>query len=98
MDLKKKLQKAVAGISICAMALSLIVVTVPADAAGKVKLNKTKLNMAAGNKKTIKVVGKKIKSIKWKSTKTKVASVKKRKCCYQSHSCNVRCFKEDIEM
>lgn len=78
MDLKKKLQKAVAGISICAMALSLIVVTVPADAAGKVKLNKTKLNMAAGNKKTIKVVGKKIKSIKWKSTKTKVASVKKK--------------------
>ena len=50
MDLKKKLQKAVAGISICAMALSLIVVTVPADAAGKVKLNKTKLNMAAGSK------------------------------------------------
>lgn len=79
MNWKKRGKSVIAGMTAAAMALSLAVTAVPADAAGKLKLSKTKLSMSAGSNKTIKVIGKKIKSIKWKSTKTKVAAVKKKK-------------------
>lgn len=79
MKIKKRLQSVVACAAVFAMAVSLVATASPAEAAGKIKLNKTKLSISAGSKKTIKVVGKKIKSIKWKSSNAKIAAVKKKK-------------------
>ena len=60
------------------LAASMVITVVPVDAAKAPKLSKTKLNLAVGAKKTIKVKGKSIKKVTWKSTKAKIASVKKK--------------------
>ena len=54
MEISRRLHRAAAGAAICAMAVSLVAAAAPADAAGKVKLSKTNLSIAAGSKKTIK--------------------------------------------
>lgn len=48
------------------------------DAASGIKLNKKNVSMKVGESCTLKVKGKKIKSIKWKSGNKKIASVKKK--------------------
>ncbi len=77
--IKKVFHKIIAGTAVAAMGLSLLVTAIPANAATPAKLSKSKLNLTKGSKKTIKVKGKKIKKVTWKSTKAKVASVKKKK-------------------
>lgn len=71
------LKKMVALASVIAMGLSILPSVSNVDAATKPKLSRTKLPMKVGDKATIKVKGSKIKSVTWKSTKTKVATVKK---------------------
>ena len=64
----------------CALSLSLLLPSAGADAkAKKPKLSKSKLSMTAGKKKTIKIKNASgAKKVKWKSSKPKVASVKKK--------------------
>lgn len=70
-------RKMIAVTSVIAMGLSIIPGTLKADAAAKPKLSKTKLTMYVGDKAALKVKGSKIKSVKWKSSKSKIAAVKK---------------------
>lgn len=70
-------RKMIAVTSVIAMGLSIIPGTLKADAAAKPKLSKTKLTMYVGDKTALKVKGSKIKSVKWKSSKSKIAAVKK---------------------
>lgn len=71
-----KFKRLVSVATVVAMGLSAAMVPQGSEAAA-VKLNKTKLNIKVGGSYTLKVTGKKIKSVTWKSTNTKVASVKK---------------------
>lgn len=71
------LKKMIAITAVIAMGLSIIPGTLDADAAAKPKISKTKLTMDVGDKAALKVKGSKIKSVKWKSSKTKIAAVKK---------------------
>ncbi len=77
--INKGFHRIVAGTAVVAMGLSLLVTAIPVNASVVAKLSKSKINMTEGSKKTIKVKAKKIKKVKWKSTKKKVASVKKKK-------------------
>ena len=76
--MKKSIKKIVA----CTLALAMVagvVATDNADAAKKVKLNKTKLNMEAGSVYKLKVKsGKKAAKVTWKSSKKSVAKVSKK--------------------
>ncbi len=74
----KNINKIMKSAAALALAMSMVVTVVPADAAKAPKINKAKLNLKIGTKKTIKVKGKSIKKVTWKSTKAKVASVKKK--------------------
>lgn len=73
------IKKTTAVVSALAVTATLFVSTSGVDAASKAKLSKTSLNLKVKQTKTLKVTGKKIKKVTWKSDKAGVASVKKKK-------------------
>jgi beta-xylosidase len=74
-----RIKKIIASASVIALCASIL----PADgyvgAAAKPKLNKKNLNLKVKETATLKVTGKKIKKVTWKSDKSKIAAVKKKK-------------------
>ena len=70
-------QKIIAITAVVAMGLS-VVPAANSDAAAKVKLNKKSINLNVGGKFTLKVSGKNIKRVSFKSTKKKYVAVKKK--------------------
>lgn len=74
MKAKAIVRRSIAVIAIAAMGIT-IMPSINADAAATAKLSKTKLSIYTGSSKTLKVTGKGIKKVTWKSTKTKIASV-----------------------
>lgn len=70
-------QKIIAITAVVAMGLS-VVPAANSDAAAKVKLNKKSINLNVGGKFTLKVSGKNIKRVSFKSTKKKFVAVKKK--------------------
>lgn len=77
MYFSKKAKKALALVSVLALGIS-AVPAMDADAAASAKLNKTKVTIGVKGKVTLKVTGKGIKKVTWKTSKSKVAAVKKK--------------------
>ncbi len=71
--MKKQIRKITVGMLSGALVISMAL-PVPAQAAAKVRLSKTKLTITKGSKKKLKVKGTKAK-VKWKSSNKKIASV-----------------------
>ncbi len=74
-----RFKKIIASASVVALSVTMLPADVNVDAAAKPKLNKKSLNMKVKETATLKITGKKIKKVTWKSNKAKTVAVKKKK-------------------